>query len=66
MVNYTSTGYGKLKAPARTMEILLDFWNKNHRDEKVENWNRKYNFCTALVEWIPRYRRRNTILMQLH
>jgi hypothetical protein len=41
MVNYTSTGYGKLKAPKRTMEILLDYWNKNHMNEKVENWNGK-------------------------
>jgi hypothetical protein len=41
MVNYTSTGFKKIKAPKKTMDLLLDHWNKNHMNEKEEIWTGK-------------------------
>lgn len=38
MVNYTSTGYKKIKAPKALFDLLQTFWNNNKNAEKVEKW----------------------------
>ena len=38
MVNYTSTGFKKLRAPERTMDMLLGHWNRNRDKKKQEVW----------------------------
>lgn len=38
MVNYTSTGFKKIRAPQRTMDLLLSHWNRNKDNMKKENW----------------------------
>jgi hypothetical protein len=38
MVNFTSTGYRKVKAPAPLMKILTEFWETNRDRRQVEAW----------------------------
>ena len=38
MVNFTSTGFKKIRAPQRTMDLLLSHWNRNRDDMKKEVW----------------------------
>ncbi|KAL7563090.1 hypothetical protein ACA910_022583 [Epithemia clementina (nom. ined.)] len=38
MVNYTSTGFKKIRAPQRTMDLLLGHWNRNKENKKQEVW----------------------------
>jgi prolyl 4-hydroxylase len=38
MVNYTSMGFKKIRAPQRTMDLLLSHWYRNKDDKKKENW----------------------------
>ena len=38
MVNYTETGYTKIKAPQEVMDLLLEFWEANKDKAKSEKW----------------------------
>lgn len=38
MVNYTSTGFKKIKAPKPLWDIIRNYWEKNKDDMKEENW----------------------------
>ena len=38
MVNYTSTGFMKIKAPEELRKLLTDHWEKNKDNKKDENW----------------------------
>jgi len=38
MVNYTDTGFKKVRAPPELMTLLIDFWEKNKNSEQKENW----------------------------
>mmetsp|Transcript_18770 Transcript_18770/g.27819 ORF Transcript_18770/g.27819 Transcript_18770/m.27819 type:complete len:514 (-) Transcript_18770:428-1969(-) len=38
MVNYTDTGFKKIRAPPELMTLLTDFWEKNLDKEQKENW----------------------------
>mmetsp|Transcript_4391 Transcript_4391/g.12590 ORF Transcript_4391/g.12590 Transcript_4391/m.12590 type:complete len:419 (+) Transcript_4391:2024-3280(+) len=38
MVNYTSTGFKKIRAPQPLFDLLQAYWLKNKDDMKVENW----------------------------
>jgi prolyl 4-hydroxylase len=38
MVNYTATGYHKLKAPQQVMELLYAHWDRNFVNRKEEAW----------------------------
>jgi prolyl 4-hydroxylase len=38
MVNFTSSGYKKIKAPKEVFDLLLDYWEENKDDSKLENW----------------------------
>ncbi len=39
MVNMTSTGYRKLRAPNSLIHLLTDFWETNKHNKEVEEWN---------------------------
>ena len=39
MVNMTSTGYLKLKAPDSLIHLLTEFWETNKHHKEVEEWN---------------------------
>ena len=38
MVNYTDTGYTKIKAPDAVYKLVRDFWEKNKHKQRAENW----------------------------
>ena len=38
MVNYTDTGFKKLRAPQAVMDLLYGHWNANNKYETLENW----------------------------
>jgi prolyl 4-hydroxylase len=38
-VNYTDTGFKKIKAPEAVMKILRDYWERNKDDKKAEVWS---------------------------
>ena len=38
MVNYTSTGFKKIKAPKPLWDMIRSYWEKNKDDMKEENW----------------------------
>jgi prolyl 4-hydroxylase len=38
MVNYTDTGFKKIRAPKQLMDLLLSHWNANNHNEVAENW----------------------------
>mmetsp|Transcript_16020 Transcript_16020/g.44367 ORF Transcript_16020/g.44367 Transcript_16020/m.44367 type:complete len:419 (-) Transcript_16020:242-1498(-) len=38
MVNYTSTGFKKLRAPKPLFDLLQNYWNENRDEMQVENW----------------------------
>ncbi|CAJ1936613.1 unnamed protein product [Cylindrotheca closterium] len=38
MVNFTSTGFKKLKAPAKLWELLSEFWEENEDEQEIEEW----------------------------
>ena len=38
MVNYTSTGFKKIRAPKETMDMLVTHWNRNRDKKKQEDW----------------------------
>ena len=38
MVNYTSTGFKKIRAPKEVMDLLLGHWNRNKDDMEEEEW----------------------------
>ena len=38
MVNYTSTGFQKIRAPKQTMDMLLTHWERNRAKKKQEVW----------------------------
>lgn len=40
MVNYTSTGFKKLKAPESLWKLLKNHWDKNNHLKKEEQWGR--------------------------
>jgi len=39
MVNYTTMGFKKIRAPKPLMDLLLDFWGKNENKTKAEGWS---------------------------
>jgi len=39
MVNYTTTGYTKIKAPEKVFNLIKDFWEANKHDQSTENWS---------------------------
>jgi prolyl 4-hydroxylase len=40
MVNYTSTGFKKIKAPQPVWDMLRNYWEKNKEDKQLENWGK--------------------------
>mmetsp|Transcript_13189 Transcript_13189/g.20052 ORF Transcript_13189/g.20052 Transcript_13189/m.20052 type:complete len:452 (+) Transcript_13189:983-2338(+) len=38
MVNYTDTGFRKIRAPQELMDLLLPFWEEHKDEMKKENW----------------------------
>ncbi len=38
MINYTETGFLKIKAPERVFKLLRDFWEANKDKAKNEDW----------------------------
>jgi prolyl 4-hydroxylase len=38
MVNYTSLGYTKMKAPPEVFELIRNFWERNKHNQKDEDW----------------------------
>ena len=38
MVNMTSTGYRKTKAPASLLKLLTEFWEANKEEKEIEEW----------------------------
>jgi prolyl 4-hydroxylase len=38
MVNYTSTGFKKMRAPPALWKLISDYWQKNKDDMKIEDW----------------------------
>jgi len=38
MVNYTETGYTKIRAPDEVMVLLREFWQANRHRATHENW----------------------------
>jgi prolyl 4-hydroxylase len=38
MVNYTSTGFKKMRAPPALWKLISDYWQKNKDGMKVEEW----------------------------
>ena len=40
MVNYTSTGFKKIRAPEKLYKILKDYWDRNNHLKKQEVWGR--------------------------
>ena len=38
MVNMTTTGYMKTKAPASLMKLLTKFWEQNKEEKDIEEW----------------------------
>ena len=38
MVNYTSTGFKKIKAPKPLWDLISTYWNKNKHNKKEESW----------------------------
>lgn len=40
MLNYTSTGFKKIRAPEKLWNILKDHWDRNNHLKKQENWGR--------------------------
>jgi len=39
MVNYTSTGYRKMKTPDHVFKMILDFWESNKGETTDEEWH---------------------------
>jgi prolyl 4-hydroxylase len=57
MVNYTSTGYKKIKAPKEVMELLIKHWERNKDKKKPEQWflgNTYVNHWTAPTSMVVR------------
>jgi prolyl 4-hydroxylase len=40
MVNYTSTGFKKIKAPQPVWDLLRNYWEKNKDDQQLESWGK--------------------------
>jgi len=40
MVNYTDTGFKKLKAPPQLWNMLSNYWEKNKDNKQLENWGK--------------------------
>ncbi|KAG7368599.1 ankyrin repeat domain protein [Nitzschia inconspicua] len=40
MVNYTSTGFKKIKAPPKVWDMLSSYWERNKDDRQLENWGK--------------------------
>lgn len=38
MQNYTDTGFKKIRAPEKVFNLIRDFWEKNHQNQKPEQW----------------------------
>jgi hypothetical protein len=38
MMNYTTTGFAKMRAPDNVFKLLQEFWQKNQHREKDEQW----------------------------
>lgn len=38
MVNYTNTGFMKIRAPKEVYDLLLNHWKMNRENEQPENW----------------------------
>ena len=38
MVNYTTLGYTKMKAPPKVFELIKEFWERNKHNQKDEQW----------------------------
>ena len=38
MQNYTEIGYKKIKTPTELFGLIKDFWDKNHKSAKTEQW----------------------------
>mmetsp|Transcript_27560 Transcript_27560/g.75889 ORF Transcript_27560/g.75889 Transcript_27560/m.75889 type:complete len:859 (+) Transcript_27560:206-2782(+) len=43
MINYTSTGFAKIRAPQNLYSLIKDFWDKN-RDNSEEEWDEATSF----------------------
>ena len=39
MVNFTSTGFKKIRAPKETMDMVLKHWELNRKNKKQEVWS---------------------------
>jgi hypothetical protein len=48
MVNYTDTGFKKIRAPKELMDLLYNFWEQNKDRKKIENW---YTGSTYVNSW---------------
>jgi prolyl 4-hydroxylase len=44
MINYTSTGYTKIKAPKEVFDVLSSFWETNQHNTKNETWAVGYTY----------------------
>jgi len=38
MKNYTATGFMKIRAPEAVRKLLTDYWEKNKKSQKLEQW----------------------------
>jgi len=39
MVNFTSAGYAKIKAPKEAVKLLTEFWNEHKNEQQPEDWD---------------------------
>ena len=48
LLNYTDTGYKKIKAPARMMQAVNDHWSRNQHkksdEERIELWTKGHTY----------------------
>lgn len=51
MINLTSTGYRKVRAPDALMKLLTDFWETNKDSMVEEEWNRGSIYTVSSTLW---------------
>jgi len=44
MVNYTKTGFTKIRAPEEVFELIKEFWEKNKDKQVVEEWSKSNTY----------------------
>lgn len=49
MVNYTSTGFKKIKAPEKLFKLLKDHWDQNNHLKREEVWGRGNIYVSGFI-----------------